>query len=336
MTSAGREPQPVRAPAPRLSETLPPTPPRLPTFTLEIPPPDLSPWVAGNTGVPGLHQFNSGRPGPHVAVSALMHGNEYAGAIVLAELLREGVTPRRGKLSLVFLNLAAFARFDSERPIASRFVDEDMNRLWRRDTLDQPASSSERDRVRSLIGFFDTVDMLLDLHSMLWPSDPLVLSGPSEAGCALAREIGTPPLIVSDSGHAGGPRLIDYERFVTPATGARACLLEAGQHWAEATLALTRKAVSRFLGACDVLGSVEATGTHPRVAEVTECVTARTTSLTFLRNFRGGEIIPRQGTVIALDGPEEIRTPYDDCMLIMPNHRAARGHTAVRLARVVA
>ena len=40
-------------------------------------------------------------------------------------------------------------------------------------------------------------------------------------------------------------------------------------------------------------------------------------------------------TVIAVDGSTEIRTPYDDCLLVMPSLRPGRGHTAVRLAKFV-
>ena len=43
---------------------------------------------------------------------------------------------------------------------------------------------------------------------------------------------------------------------------------------------------------------------------------------------------PKAGTVIARDGGRDIRTPYDDCVLIMPSRRLARGQTAVRLGTV--
>ena len=46
-------------------------------------------------------------------------------------------------------------------------------------------------------------------------------------------------------------------------------------------------------------------------------------------------IVPEAGTLIARDGDREIRTPYDDCVLIMPTRRTAKGDTAVRLGRFV-
>ena len=65
-------------------------------------------------------------------------------------------------------------------------------------------------------------------------------------------------------------------------------------------------------------------------------MTAATSSFAFVQPYRGGDVIPRRNTLIALDGETEIRTPHDDCLLVMPSLRPSRGHTAVRLARFVA
>ena len=116
-----------------------------------------------------------------------MHGNEFAGAIVLDRLLRAGLAPRLGRLSFAFLNLAAFERFDPQRPTASRFLDEDMNRVWDDSLLKGSRRSIELDRAREILPFAESVDVMLDLHSMLWPSDPLILCGAAPQGRALAR-----------------------------------------------------------------------------------------------------------------------------------------------------
>src|ERR1700739_1232672 len=80
----------------------------LPEFKVHIDRPDISDWIPGNTGLRGFTSFDSGQPGPHVALLAQMHGNEIAGAIVLDRLLRAGLRPARGKLSFGFANLTAF------------------------------------------------------------------------------------------------------------------------------------------------------------------------------------------------------------------------------------
>lgn len=307
-------------------------------FKVRLSRPDIAPWIAGNTGIPGFTTRDSGRPGPHVAVLSLMHGNEIAGPIVLDRLLRAGLRPATGKLSFGFVNLDAFGQFDPRRPTASRFLDEDLNRVWDKAILDGPRHSRELDRAREIRPFIDTVDVLMDLHSMLWPSEPLILSGVPEKGKALARGIGTPSLVVADSGHVNGRRLIDYPRFSSAETPCAGCLVEAGQHWEETTVDTMLDSVAGLLrhlglaGADSPLPPPPPAGV-PRMATVTTAVTAMTSGFAFVQTYRGGDVIPRRNTLIAMDGGTEIRTPHDDCLLVMPALRPSRGHTAVRLAR---
>ena len=308
----------------------------LPRFAVRIAAPDLSPWHAGNTGIPGFTTLDSGAPGPHVGVLALTHGNEIAGAVVLDRMLRAKFLPRTGRLTLGFVNLAAFARFDPDQPTASRFVDEDINRVWDAATLDGPRRSVELDRARQVRPLLDGLDAALDLHSMLWPSDPLILSGPAQAGRDLARAIGTPSLVVADRGHVSGPRLIDYLPTVRPDGAAAACLAEAGQHWEAGTVETSQACVDGLLRHMGMVHATAPPAAYPaRVAEVTVTVTATTNGFAFLQPYRGGEVIARRNSLIALDGTTEIRTPHDDCLLVMPSLRPSRGHTAVRLARFV-
>ena len=69
--------------------------------------------------------------------------------------------------------------------------------------------------------------------------------------------------------------------------------------------------------------------------EVTQAVTVTTAAVPLRRGLPGLEVIAREGTVIAHDGEQPIRTPYDDCVLIMPSRRLGPGLTAVRLGRFV-
>jgi predicted deacylase len=316
--------------------SIPPAP--LPEFKVRLSPPDIAPWVAGNIGIPGITTRDSGQPGPHVALLSLMHGNELAGAIVLDHLLRAGLRPIQGKLSFGFLNLLAFDRFDPQRPTASRFLDEDMNRVWDQAILNGPRHSRELHRAREIRPFAETVDVLLDLHSMLWPSDALILCGVPAKGRELAKAIGTPSLVVADHGHVNGRRLIDYPRFSRAETPYAACLVEAGQHWEQSTVDVILASVAGLLRHLDIVAPdaplpPPPSSNTPRIATVTTAVTAMTSSFAFVQTFRGGDIIARRNTLIAMDGETEIRTPHDDCLLVMPSLRPSRGHTAVRLGR---
>ncbi|GBQ72507.1 hypothetical protein AA103196_3082 [Ameyamaea chiangmaiensis NBRC 103196] len=331
---------PARVKASLFRDTLPPPPPPLPDFAVALRPPDLTRWERGNAGIPGVMHFETRHPGPHVVVSCLMHGNEYAGAVAVDRLLRRGVRPARGRLSFVFLNLAAFARFDRANPVASRFIDEDMNRLWAPVILDGSGQSAELDRAREVAPVLRSADLLLDLHTMLWAGAPIFLAAEGRSGAALASTLAPGTLVVEDQGHASGARLIDGAIFPSRDKPVRACLLEAGQHWHVRSAACSLRAVRTMLRhGCGIRGEASpATAILPdprRSVRVTDTITARTSGFTFLHPFRNGDIIADGGTVLARDGTDEIRTPYNDCLLVMPNLRPGQGQTAVRLAHRV-
>lgn len=311
------------------------------TYPIEIKPLDISPYRKGNTNCEYITTFDSGRPGPHVMLSALVHGNELCGAVVLDRLFRESIRPVRGRLTLGFLNVAAYERFDPEQPEASRWVDEDFNRLWSASVLDGNRDSTERRRVRKVRPLIDEVDFLLDLHSMQHASAPLLLAGPLEKGRALARKVAFPALVVCDKGHAAGPRMRDYGGFGEAASPKNALLVECGQHWAQRTVEVAQETAVRFLanfGVIDAGLAARHLSLDPapqQVVEVTHPVTITSDNFHFTRHFTGLEVIANAGTVIGWDGERAVTTPYDNCVLIMPSKRLYKGQTAVRLGRFV-
>ena len=87
-----------------------------PNYPVELTPPDIEPYRAGNTGVEYVTTFDSGVSGPRVLVTALTHGNEICGALALDRLFRVGLRPRQGMLTLAFDNIAAYRTFDARVP----------------------------------------------------------------------------------------------------------------------------------------------------------------------------------------------------------------------------
>jgi hypothetical protein len=308
---------------------------------VEIEAPDISFLRDGNTGIPYVNLWDSGVAGPHVMIAGLVHGNELCGAHAIAYLVEHGIRPRRGKLSLGFCNVEAYRRFDPQNPTASRYVDEDFNRLWSPAVLDGERTSVELRRARELRPYVETVDVLLDVHSMQTSAQALVLAGPLEKGLVLARKVGVPELVVIDEGHAAGRRMRDYGGFGDPASPKNALLVECGQHWMRRTADVAIESVLRFLiatgtidaGDGDVYLAARPRPPRQRVIEVTEAVTVSTPEFTFVDDYVGLEVIPAAGTTIAHDGAAEVRTPYDNCVLIMPSKRLVPGQTAVRLGR---
>jgi predicted deacylase len=307
---------------------------------VRLTPVDLSPYADGNCGIPWCLSFSASAPGPHVVLNALMHGNELSGAIVLHRLLQHGLRPRRGRLSFCFANVTACQRFDPTNPTSSRFVDEDLNRVWSPLQLDGRSHSLELDRARQLRPLYESADLLLDLHSMQQDSPPLILSGPAARGSALAESVGLPAWIVADTGHVTGRRLIDYARFAGPGGTAAAILAECGQHWLPETVAVANAITGRFLlaaGCVDIDDLPEPPpppAAQTRIA-VTHAITAQSDAFEFVQPYIGMERIARARTIIAHDDGQPVLTPYDDCVLVMPGREVRFGQTAVRLGRIV-
>ena len=315
---------------------------RLPVPAIDVPFPDLSRWEAGNTGVPFAWRFAANESGPHVVVQALTHGNEVCGAIAVDRLLDEGFRPARGSVTFVFANVAAYRAFDRADPYASRCVDEDYNRLWSAEVLEGQRQSRDLARARELRPVVDRADALLDLHSMTDPCPPLALAGMRDKGLALARAVGVPQHIVIDAGHAAGRRLRDYAFFDDPADPRAALLIECGQHWERAAPDVALDCTLRFLAHFGLLSRDdarsrlgEARPAPQRAIAVTDVVTIASGQFAFARPVHGLMVVPKAGTLLATDAGREVRTPHDECVLIMPTRRPKVGETAVRLGRFV-
>src|SRR6266852_1008405 len=315
----------------------------MPSIPIELKAPDIEAHRRSATGTDFIHTFESAKAGPHVLVNALTHGNEICGAIVVDRLLRRGLRPARGALTLAFANVEAFSRFDPASPYASRFIDEDFNRVWTRDVLDGPRESAELRRARMLRPFVDAADYLLDIHSMLEPSPPVMISGPLDKGIAFAFDVGIPEHVVSDVGHANGTRMRDYGGFGDPASPKNALLVECGQHWERGSERVAWQTTWRFLRQLGVVDAGEAAREiepavpAQKLIRVTDAVVARSPAFRFARPFSGLEVVPRRGDVIAWDGDDAVLAPYDNCVLVMPvPNNIKTGLTAVRLGRVEA
>ena len=314
-----------------------------PDYPVNIEAPDISPYRRGNTEIDYITTLDSGKSGPHVMLSAIVHGNELCGAITLDYLLRHEVRPVAGKLTLAFMNVAAFDTFDAANPTVSRYVDEDFNRLWTREVLDGARDSVELRRARAVRPILDEVDYLLDIHSMQHTTVPLMMCGPLEKGRRLARDLASPEHVVSDAGHSAGRRMRDYEAFSDGSSPRNALLVECGQHWEPASADMAKEICLRFLARYEVVDPAfvaqhltAALPLQQRLIEVTGPVTIETDDFRFLQSFRGMEVIEKNGTLIGWDGKTEVRTPYDNCVLVMPSRRLRRGESAVRFGRYTA
>lgn len=308
---------------------------------VEVQPPDIARYQQGNTGIDYVHVIDSGHAGPTVMLQALMHGNEFCGAPALDHLLRERIAPGAGKLIVAFANIDAYARFDFDDPDASRYIDEDYNRVWADDVLFSARDSAELRRARKLQPFVDAADFLLDLHSMHEPGRPIMVCGMLDKHVALARKVGLPADLLLDTGHPAGVRMRDRGSFNDPASPRAALLIECGQHWETAAVDVAIDTMLRFLAAT---GSVASASIEPgfrvkpparqRVIRVTEPVVAQSMSFEFMVPVKSLGVVSKAGMLIARDGEKTWSAPYDDTVLVMPSMRHLKpGNTQVRLGR---
>ena len=178
-------------------------------FPIEFAWPDISPYAAGNIGIPYVWTFDSGKPGRHVMVNAVTHGNELCGAVAVDLLLKLRIRPKQGKLTLAFANYEAYNRFDPADPWVTRQIDENFNRVWVEERLDGDEDTLELRRAREMRPIFDQVDDLLDIHSMSTNSPPLTLYWGNEKEKQAYLRTGYPAYGIGGPVHDAGKRIID-------------------------------------------------------------------------------------------------------------------------------
>jgi succinylglutamate desuccinylase len=311
---------------------------RLALPPIELTPKDITRWRTGNRGVDYVHTIDSGRPGPHVIVNALTHGNELCGMVVVTQLLEQGIRPLRGKLTLSFANVDAYHRFDAAAPFDSRFVERDFNRLWDADTLDGPDQTVDIQRARALRHIYAEADALLDIHSTTYAVPPMLIHEPLEKIVPLAQHLHSPlhHVLLPGVKHPGRP-LIQYGAFRDPQATPVALVVECGQHFAASSARIALDVTMRFL---DFFGMIPAdlAAQHPAEPgaamryEVTDVLVAKSEDFRFAEPFTGFEEVAG-GALIATDGGEEIRAPAGGCTIIMPARKPVVGRDVVSLAR---
>lgn len=313
---------------------------------IELSPPDIAAYRHSSSGVDHVHVLDSGRPGPTTMVQALTHGNELCGAIALDWLFKQGMgrelMPLRGRLILSFANVEAFARFDPADPHASRCVDEDLNRVWADAVLLGPRDSLELRRARALRPFVDAADYLLDIHSMQDDCRPLMVCGMLDKGADFARQLGMPGDLLIDTGHPSGLRMRDRGGFGDAASPKNALLIECGQHWERSSAVVAVDSLIRFLRLTGMVAPdwseqhlLLPLPARQQLIRVDQPVTALSEDFRFLFPVRGLDIIAKADTAYAQDGDTVFRTPYDDCVMVMPSMKHGKpGNTMVRLGRL--
>ncbi len=305
-----------------------------PQAQLEVLPRDLSSYRQGNVGVDYVHRFESGKPGPHVLINALTHGNELCGMVAVTHLLDAGVRPLIGTLTLSFANVAAYETFDAANPFESRQLVHNLNRVWSPEWLDGTQDSPELRRARELRPVVAQADHLLDIHSTSQDVEPFWVYAGFPRNGAVAQAIGRPAVhLVMPDGLGSGTPLIQHGHFGAASGSGAAIVVECGQHFRQASSDLATRVARAFLAHFGLMDADPVLAPPPqRRFQLLQTCVIKTPEFKFTRPCVGFEVFAK-GELIATDGADEIRAPCDDCTILMPARAAIVGREAVYLSR---
>lgn len=299
---------------------------------LEVLPRDISAYRQGNTGIDYVHRFESGKPGPHVLINALTHGNEICGMVAATHLLDTGVRPKIGTLTVSFAHVEAYEAFDAERPYENRQLVHNLNRIWTTEMLDGSDDSPELRRARELRPVIDAADCVLDIHSTSAPVRPFWVYYDSPRNAALAAAVGAPDVhLLMPNGKGPGSPLIGYGRHGGDAVNSLGSLVvECGQHFARSAAELATDTTLRFLAHFGLIDAQQAAPITPKRFQLLQVHVVKSDDFRFARPVIGFETFAKD-ELIAVNGDEEIRALCDDCTIFMPARVPIVGREAVYL-----
>lgn len=305
------------------------------TADLEVLPRDLSAYRQGNTGIDYVHRFESGKPGPHVLINALTHGNEICGMVAATHLLDSGVRPKIGTLTVSFAHVEAYNAFDPAKPFDNRQIVHNLNRVWSDEWLDGPEDSPELRRARELRPVVKAADHILDIHSTSQDVVPFWVYPDFERNAKVALAIGLPSVhLVMPNGLGSGTPLIQHGLHAGADAPGAAMVAECGQHFKRASAEVATAVTLRFLAHFGLIDKDPATPAPEaqRRFELLQTHVIKSEDFRFVRPLIGFETFAT-GELIATNGPDEIRAPCDDCTIFMPAQRAIVGREAVYLTK---
>lgn len=303
---------------------------------IELLPQDLSAYREGNCAADYVHRIDSGLEGPELTIVALTHGNEICGANALLFILEQNIRPLKGAMTLIFANVSAYHTFDPQRPFASRYLDEDMNRSWLVEQLNSP-QHREAHRACELRPYIEAADSVLDLHSTTHAVAPMLIYPDNQRNRTFADSLNYPfPHLLYDlNSYHTGMLISHHER----STGTGVSLVaECGQHFSRGATEQAIATTLRFIACHGMLPETaelrdwafqpDHSAGHYRIDTV---LRAATDKFRFIEPFKGFERFSK-GELIATDEQELIAAPFDNCALIMPARVPVQGEEVVTLA----
>lgn len=251
--------------------------------------------------------FDSKKPGPNIVIMAGVHGDELCGLNAFDAILPT-FKPVRGQATFIIGSPQAVE-------VGKREFEGNLNRMFRSDPeiTEAERDTYEYERSRELMPILAEADALLDIHSSTTEQTvPFAICEKQsfEVVAKLPVEI-----IVSgiDALHPTGT-----DAFVNQSGGLGICI-ECGNHNDPNATNIAIEAISKFLSYFNVTNKKSNDSVNKQRFVNAEWIYKNKNRFTLNKDFQEFEKI-RKGSIIGLDGVEQIEAPYDG-VILFPHNR---------------
>lgn len=240
-------------------------------------------------------------------ILAGVHGNEPCGIEAFSQIIPT-LAIEHGEVYFLIGNPKAL-----ESNI--RFIDENLNRLFKKEVLESPPNTYERSCAQRIIPYLQKADALLDIHASNTPeSIPFIIAEPNSIEVTSALPIET---IVSgfDELEPGGT-----DGFMN-SLGKIGICVECGYTKDPRTTEVAKESILSFLSSMAHITAKPTTRKTKVTYQMETLYHTKTNSFVLTKEFADFEFIPK-GTHIATDGNEKVFSEKDGCILFARNRTA--------------
>lgn len=273
--------------------------------------------------------FNSEKSWPNALILWSIHGNELSGSLAIEKFI-ENVWNKTMKILSGSITLISHCNPEAIKQ-KTRFIEDNLNRCfyeW------QNKSSYEGELARQIMPAFEGKTHLLDLHSTSGPSIPFLFS--ERRNFEIAEKLGVPYVVVGWNDLGASSIAWDTENYMNK-RGGWGFTFEAGNHDSPDGAKNAYQVLLNFLTNLWIIdiSHFQLLPWEKTFIEMISVYTCKTGEFEFkLDEFENFSPL-KAGTLIGLDGNEEIRAE-SDCTLVMPSLRKIKkGEDAFFLAKLI-
>lgn len=268
---------------------------------------------------PHHHHHVGGRHDLHIAIGAIIHGNEVGSlpsVIALMEGLNDGSVTYGGRLTIVLGN--------PEAALADRrFLDVDLNRVF----VDDPPPGHESNRSRELMPILDDVDVFFDIHQTILKSERPFYTFPFDrVGWHWARAVGgATTWVTRKPGQTFSDGTVNTDEYVRNQNKPGVTLELGAMGFSDQAEELATAAFTRLLTVADEVGSGRSTidqlaEAQPELEFVgTSWIQQFTDPTMRLRPGLWNFHAVAEGETLSAEGTPEISAPCDG-MVLFPKY----------------